>query len=96
MKRTKLNKTLDALKNAPYGIHSFDLMKVAGTTRVAARINDLKKMGYSISSKRETLHGVEGCRYKLENHTPVTQKKAIRYELYTDELGEERMRPVYL
>lgn len=73
--KTKLTKTLEALKNAPIGIHSFDLMRIAGTTRVAARILDLKKMGYSISSKLETLHGVDGCRYKLENGTPITKKK---------------------
>lgn len=80
---TKLYKTLQALQKAGfYGMHSFPLMKEVGTTRVAARVNDLKKQGYIIESKRETLYGVEGCRYYLKGKregTTITNKPIIAY-----------------
>lgn len=65
--KTKLYRTLECLQKAGfYGIHSFVLMREAGTTRAQARVCDLKKLGYLIESKRETYNGVEGCRYYLK------------------------------
>lgn len=81
---TKLYKTLLALKETQnYGIHSFELMRRAGSTRVAARVNDLKKLGHDITSKRETLNGVDGCRYYyrgLKEGVTMKNTKPIRYE----------------
>lgn len=85
---TKLTKTLQALQKAGfYGMHSFPLMKEVGTTRVAARVNDLKKQGYIIESKRETLYGVEGCRYYLKGKkqgSTIKEKPIIVYRFEGD------------
>lgn len=48
-----------------YGIHSFDLNKVARTFRSAARVYDLKKYGYSIASITERKKNAFGVRYYL-------------------------------
>ena len=82
--RTKEYKTLEILQRVGlYGIHSFHLMKEVGSTRVAARVNDLKKKGYIIESKRETLGGVEGCRYYLKGKregAAVKEKPVVKYQ----------------
>lgn len=82
--KTKLYRTLEILKKSGYyGIHSFPLMKEAGTTRVAARVNDLKKQGHIIESKKETYGGVDGCRYfykGFRGKEVVEVKKPIRWE----------------
>ncbi len=75
--------TLEALQTAgDAGVHSFELNHIVGTIRAAARINDLKKLGYSISSQPEKLGNARGVRYFLVS-APVkkteikTQKKYI-------------------
>lgn len=57
-----------------YGIHSFHLNQEIGTTRCAARIQDLKDKGYDITSTPEKLGDAVGVRYFL-NKTPATQEK---------------------
>ena len=47
------------------GIHSFDLMKLANTPRVAARVRDLKEEGYDIASEPEKMGDSVGTRYTL-------------------------------
>lgn len=65
--KTDLQKTLENLRAyGSRGCHSFILMKLVGSTRVAARIEDLKKQGYSIRSIPENMDGQLGCRYFLE------------------------------
>lgn len=76
--KTQLLLTLDALKAAgTTGVHSFDLNRIAHTTRAAARIWELKKLGYTIDVK----HGVKmghsvGCVYILRD-TRHPEKKAV-------------------
>lgn len=55
-----------------YGIHSFHLGQEVGTIRIAARINDLKKLGYTIHAEPETLGNARGVRYTLGS-SPVKQ-----------------------
>ncbi len=63
---TDTDKTLLALKEAgPHGVHSFELNHIVGTIRAAARINDLKRKGYNISSVPERLGNAMGVRYIL-------------------------------
>lgn len=57
-----------------YGIHSFHLNQEIGTTRCSARINDLKKKGYIITSTPERLGDAVGVRYFL-NSSPVKEEK---------------------
>lgn len=60
--------TLQALQNAgETGVHSFELNRIVGTIRAAARVNDLKKLGYVISSRPETLGFARGVRYFLKS-----------------------------
>ena len=84
MKITDTQKCLQILKRSGlYGIHSFHLNKEIGTTRSAARIEDLKKLGYTIESVPETLNGCRGCRYFLRTSPTKLQdiaRKPIRYE----------------
>ena len=47
------------------GCHSFTLIHSCHTTRIAARINDLKKQGYKITSTPERMGNSIGCRYFL-------------------------------
>ena len=78
--KTTLVKTYEMLKAAgSQGIHSFELMRLAGTTRVAARVRDLKKQGHCIRSFHEALRGVEGCRYILDrdNFNEIKTKKPM-------------------
>lgn len=57
-----------------YGIHSFHLNQEIGTTRCAARIQDLKDKGYTIHSTPERLGDAMGVRYTLGS-SPVSQIK---------------------
>ena len=86
--RTKEYKTLQTLQRVGlYGIHSFHLMKEVGSTRVAARVNDLKKKGYLIDSKKETFGGVEGCRYTLRGKSEgstLKEKQITQYKFVGD------------
>lgn len=71
MKRTDLQLILEALQRARgEGVHSFHLNHIAGTTRAAARILDLKLMGYTITSHPEKLGEALGVRYFLEDKAP--------------------------
>jgi hypothetical protein len=75
MSKTHIQQTLEWLRSyESKGCHSFVLMKLVGTTRIAARINDLKKLGYNITSRPEKLDDTLGCRYFLnELPKPKTQ-----------------------
>lgn len=85
MKRnTDTQKCLEALQRAGNnGIHSFHLNYIIGTTRCAARINDLKNQGYSITSKYEKIGDSMGVRYFLNADNEHLQQsrpiKPIRY-----------------
>lgn len=73
--KTDTEKTLEILKLAGNrGIHSFELNRLVGTIRAGARIYDLKKQGYSISSLPEKLGDAVGVRYFL--NSPYTQKQS--------------------
>ncbi len=95
--KTKLYRTLEALKRAGfYGIHSFVLMKEAGTTRAQARVCDLKKQGHIIESKRETYGGVEGCRYfykGFKSGSSITEVKKPVQWIFDNNTNTAR--PVY-
>lgn len=81
-KNTDTAKVLKILqRSGMYGVHSFHLNQEVGTMRAAARILDLKKLGYDITSTPERLGDAVGVRYFL-NSSPVskpvvTQKKKI-------------------
>lgn len=69
--------TFDLLKKADTtGIHSFELNRLVGTTRSAARIRDLKDLGYIIQSKPERLGDAYGVRYTLTEGRGAPQKHA--------------------
>lgn len=71
--KTDIQKCLEILKRVDdKGVHSFLLNQELGTTRSAARINDLKNLGYSIISKKEKLGNSWGCRYFLSS--PIENK----------------------
>lgn len=89
--KTDIAKTLEILqKSGQRGIHSFELNNAIGTTRAAARIQDLKNLGYVISATHEKYGDSWGVRYFLlsqpQKQAPVltskVQEKAkpIRYE----------------
>lgn len=64
--RTDCEKTLKALREAgEKGVHSFDLNHIVGTSRSAARVNDLKNEGHHIISVPEIKGGSRGVRYYL-------------------------------
>ncbi len=72
---TQTTRALHYLRQAgSSGIHSFDLNKLVGTTRIAARINDLKHLGYNITSVHERKGRSWGVRYVLRVH------KKLAYE----------------
>jgi hypothetical protein len=67
--------TLQILKLAGNnGVHSFDLNRQVGTIRAGARVCDLKKKGYSITSIPEKMGDAIGVRYFL-NHSPIEKPK---------------------
>lgn len=76
--KTDTEKTLELLKAyGTKGCHSFVLNKLVGTTRIAARINDLKNQGHNITSVPEKMDGALGCRYFLNQATPTKTRKLI-------------------
>ncbi len=78
---TQVAMTLQALKQAGnVGVHSFILNKIVGTIRGAARIDDLKKLGYMISSKPEKLGNARGARYFLLSSPMEKQKPQYRLD----------------
>lgn len=81
---TQRETVLQALKDAgDTGIHSFDFLQV-GIPRAAARIRELREMGYTISSVRERLNGeAEGVRYRL-----VEQAQTVLVPESVDELAD--------
>lgn len=80
--KTDVQKTLQLLTEAgSSGMHSFDLNKLVGTTRIAARVNDLKAQGYEITSIYEKRGDSHGCRYFLISSSsvkPQTSKKQVK------------------
>ena len=79
---TDCEKCLMYLKQAgSIGVHSFDLNVLAGTSRSAARINDLKSKGYKIASKREKRGDAIGVRYFLSPEiTNIPQKYKMVFD----------------
>lgn len=76
-KLTQTEKCLKALQRVgSYGIHSFHLIQETGAYRVAARIDDLKDLGYVIDSVPEKLGDSLGCRYYLRSSSNVPTKKS--------------------
>ena len=66
MNKTDKQQTLWVLKKVgDKGIHSFELNRLIGSTRAAARINDLKHEGYQIDTKHEKVGNAWGVRYFL-------------------------------
>ena len=51
MKQTQNQMVLDMLRSHPEGSTPRDAMQELGVSRLAARINDLKNMGYVIDSQ---------------------------------------------
>ena len=51
MKQTQTEMVLDMLRSHPEGSTPRDAMQELGVSRLAARINDLKNMGYVIDSQ---------------------------------------------
>jgi hypothetical protein len=47
------------------GVNSLEAINIVNTPRIAARIYDLKKMGYKISSIKEYYHGRPSTRWYL-------------------------------
>ena len=75
--KTKTQRTLEILKQSgDKGIHSFILNNLIGSTRSAARIQDLKDQGYSITSVFEKMNGSLGVRYFLRE-SPADDKENI-------------------
>lgn len=75
MTHTKL--ALYYLKEAGLtGIHSFDLNRLIGSTRAAARIQDLKDQGYSIASRLERRGRSWGKRYFFIGKANQTKRVA--------------------
>lgn len=71
---TDCEKALQILKERrSLGVHSFELNNLLGTTRSAARIQDLKDQGHSISAVHEKRGGSLGVRYYLvsEKENPI-------------------------
>lgn len=82
--KTDVQKTLELLQQAgDKGIHSFDLNRLVGTTRSAARIQDLKNLGYDIEAFPETIGTSRGVRYFLTDSPKeqIIERKIIRYEI---------------
>lgn len=74
---TDKTKILEILRESgESGIHSFDLVRQAGTFRAAARIDDLKREGFIINTKSEKKGNSYGVRYFLIENKPV-----YKYEL---------------
>lgn len=65
-KQIKIKKTLGMLKRrTKRGVNSLEAISLIDSPRVAARIYDLKKLGYRISSVREEWKGRPSVRYTL-------------------------------
>lgn len=80
-KQTDIELTLTALRQVgKEGIHSFTLNHLVGTTRAAARIQDLKDMGYLITSKHETKGTSRGVRYFLDTEPTDKQLAEAEYK----------------
>jgi hypothetical protein len=71
---TDTQKCLDILRKAgAFGVHSFELNRAIGTTRAAARVDELKKLGHKITTKYEKLGDAYGVRYILDPSKPNTE-----------------------
>jgi len=89
---TDVTKTLTLLKAAgKVGVHSFDLGDTIGTWRVAARVRDLKNMGYKINGIRERKGNAWGVRYilyglpkEIQPEKLVFNKEKQIYEYYEE------------
>ena len=84
--KTHTEKALELLTKAgTEGIHSFTLNYQIGSTRSAARINDLKKQGHKITSVFEKIGGSMGVRYFLMSEPPKKETpKAFTWEFEGD------------
>ncbi len=83
---TDCEKALMYLKQSgTTGVHSFDLNQLIGSTRSAARVNDLKAKGYKIASKREKRGDSYGVRYFLSPSITNDHQIAQKYKLVFDD-----------
>lgn len=74
------DKTLLALIDAgSTGVHSFELNHIVGTIRAAARVNDLKKKGYHITSVPEKMGGATGVRYFFSSSPPKSAHPKTKF-----------------
>jgi len=81
---TDCEKALQILKERrSLGVHSFELNTLLGTTRSAARIQDLKDMGHSISSVPEKRGDSLGVRYYLVAEMQNPTQKNGRWDFST-------------
>lgn len=72
---TDLKLTLKLLQErGAKGIHSFELMSIVGSNRVASRIRELRKLGYIIGSVPEKRGDSRGTRYTLASQQNIKQK----------------------
>lgn len=80
------------------GIHSFELMDLVKSNRVAARINELREEGYSILSTPEKRGDSVGTRYYLteilEDSVKTSKAPQYKFEFYTDSEGRSMARRV--
>lgn len=84
--KTDKDKTLLLLQQSgEAGIHSFELGKIVGTIRIAARIEELRKQGHNILSVAERMGDAIGVRYYLVTDSKPElqeekQPRRFRYE----------------
>lgn len=76
-------KCLQILKDrGDKGVHSFHLNKLIGTTRSAARIQDLEDQGYTITATLEKMGDTWGKRYTLVTGDSKKIEKTEKIEYY--------------
>lgn len=96
---TKVQKTLQYLRNHPEGGSGLDIDSYVPQKRTAARIQDLEDLGYIIDSKDFVQGNTRTAWYKLVSSPgktiAETPLKPIRWEAYTNNDGYDVMRPVY-
>jgi hypothetical protein len=74
------------------GVTAIEALTDAGTFRLAARINDLRNLGYAIETRMiETNRGARIARYYLlEDPDEVKLAKRLASTAYMDRLRDER------
>lgn len=80
---TQNDRVLDLLRSrGPRGITALDALEHVGSMRLAARIADLRALGYDIDSEMvPTARGARVARYTLHEPVPVEPVAAGQVEL---------------